>query len=69
MAATGWNPIGDEAADEISRLEEQVLALQHIADRDEAEIERLQKALQDASNAWFSQEEMFSIIRAALEGK
>ena len=31
----------EESADEIDRLREQVLALQHIADRDEAEIERL----------------------------
>jgi hypothetical protein len=46
--------------DENSRLQEQVLALQHIADRDEEKIERLQKLLKkigevyydDDGNAW-----------------
>jgi hypothetical protein len=32
-----------KAADEIARLEEQVLALQHIADRDEEEIKHLRE--------------------------
>lgn len=53
-----------EAADEIERLQEQVLALQHIADRDEAEIERLRGMLVE-----YKAERRISVIKKFLEGK
>jgi len=40
----------DEAADEIARLEEQVLALQHIADRDEERLERMRTYIVQLEN-------------------
>ena len=62
--------------DENERLQEQVLALQHIADRDEAEIERLRKVLERITHAPYGRtycadghEEAVLIARAALEGK
>lgn len=62
MAATGWHPIGTEAADELTRLT--------------AENERLRKALDnisktyeaDASRLIHSNKRIVEIATAALEG-
>lgn len=67
------NPNGPEAADEIERLREQVLALQHIADRDEAKIERMRAALMILKgvneNEEFPSVFVEDVIESALEGK